>query len=48
MLVVRLPLSLSLLVALASPALAFDVTGTWTGTRRCVFVTNGVKLNVNT
>lgn len=42
----RLPLSLSLLVALASPALAFDVTGTWTGTRTCVFVTTGVKSKV--
>jgi hypothetical protein len=36
-----------LLLALVSPALAFDVTGTWTGTRKCVFVTAGVKSKVN-
>lgn len=48
MLVLRLPLSLSLLIALASPALAFDATGTWTGTRTCVFLTEGVKSKVET
>ncbi len=48
MLIARLLLPLVLLIVLASPTWAFDVTGTWTGTRKCVFVTDGVKLKVNT
>jgi hypothetical protein len=46
MLVFRMLLSLSLLATLTSPALAFDVTGIWTGTRACMFVTAGVKSKV--
>jgi len=48
MLVSRLPLSLSLLIALVAPARAFDVTGTWTGSRACVFITEGKKSKVET
>lgn len=46
MLVRRLALVL-LLVAVASPARAFDLTGTWTATRKCVFYAAGEKTKVN-
>lgn len=36
-----------LLVAFAAPAGAFDVTGTWTGTRKCVFFSGGEKTKVD-
>ncbi|MCC6850281.1 MAG: hypothetical protein IT294_17455 [Deltaproteobacteria bacterium] len=46
MLARRLPLAIGLLLALAPSALAFDLTGTWIGTRTCAFLTAGVKSKV--
>lgn len=43
----RLLLAVPLLVGLVSPAFAFDITGTWTGTRKCKFFAEGVKLKVD-
>jgi hypothetical protein len=40
-------LALALLLAVASPAAAYDLTGTWTGTRKCSFFTAGVKTKVD-
>lgn len=38
---------LPLVLALASPAAAFDLTGTWTGARKCKFLEAGVKTKVD-
>lgn len=43
----RLGLVIPLLLALASPAAAFDITGTWTGKRKCTFFDAGVKSKVD-
>jgi len=43
----RLLLVGPLLVGLVSPALAFDITGTWTGTRKCKFFAEGVKIKAD-
>lgn len=39
--------ALSVLLAVATPAVAFDLTGTWTGTRKCKFFDAGVKSKVD-
>ena len=38
---------LLIVLALASPAAAFDITGTWTGTRKCKFFAQGEKLKTD-
>jgi hypothetical protein len=43
---VSLVASFALVVALASPAAAFDISGSWTGTRKCSFFDAGVKSKV--
>lgn len=43
----RLVLVVPLLLAVASPAAAFDLTGSWTGTRKCKFFDAGVKSKVD-
>lgn len=43
----RLAVVTPLLLALAAPAAAFDITGTWTGTRKCVFYAAGEKTKVD-
>ena len=40
-------LGLTMTVALASPAHAFDLKGTWTGTRKCQDLFSGVKAKFN-
>jgi len=40
-------LALTLTAALAAPAAAFDLTGTWTGTRKCQDLFSGVKEKFN-
>ncbi len=43
----RVVLVAPLLLALVSSASAFDLTGTWTGTRKCKFLIAGVKSKVD-
>jgi hypothetical protein len=39
--------ALGLVLMLASPAAAFDITGTWTGVRKCKFIAAGEKLKTD-
>jgi hypothetical protein len=47
MIVRRLALVVPLLLVFVSSASAFDLTGTWTGTRKCKFFSAGVKSKVD-
>lgn len=43
----RLALVFALLFAFVPPVLAYDITGVWTGTRKCKFFAEGVKTKVD-
>lgn len=43
----RLALVVPLVLVLATPVAAFDLTGTWTGTRKCKFFDAGVRSKVD-